>query len=101
MAKEKRKNMLTRDQMTEFIKDNEIQSVDDIQRVLKDLYAETFQGMLEAEMDSHLAMKKMMNRIKSLITGEMVTVQKWLEAIMVKLISTFQEIETVTLPLLS
>ena len=31
MAKEKRKNMLTRDQMKEFIKDNEIQSVDDIQ----------------------------------------------------------------------
>lgn len=41
MAKEKRKNMLTRDQMKEFIKDNEIQTVDDIQRVLKDLFAET------------------------------------------------------------
>lgn len=101
MAKEKRKNMLTRDQMKEFIKDNEIQSVDDIQIVLKDLFAETLQGMQEAEMDSHLGYEKMMNRIKSLITGEMVTVQKWLEAIMVKLISTFQEIETVTLPLLS
>lgn len=58
MAKEKRKNMLTRDQMKEFIKDNEIQTVDDIQRVLKDLFAETLQGMLEAEMDSHLGYEK-------------------------------------------
>lgn len=58
MAKEKRKNMLTRDQMKEFIKDNEIQTIDDIQRVLKDLFAETLQGMLEAEMDSHLGYEK-------------------------------------------
>lgn len=58
MAKEKRKNMLTRDQMKEFIKDNEIQTVDDIQRVLKALFAETLQGMLEAEMDSHLGYEK-------------------------------------------
>lgn len=58
MAKEKRKNMLTRDQMKEFIKDNEIQTVDDIQRVLKDLFAETLQDMLEAEMDSHLGYEK-------------------------------------------
>lgn len=58
MAKEKRKNMLTRDQTKEFIKDNEIQSVDDIQRVLKNLFTETLQGMLEAEMDSHLGYEK-------------------------------------------
>lgn len=58
MAKEKRKNMLTRDQMKEFIKDNEIQTGEDIQRVLKDLFVETLQGMLEAEMDSHLGYEK-------------------------------------------
>lgn len=35
MAKEKRKNMLTQDQLKEYIKDNEHHSVDDIQRVFK------------------------------------------------------------------
>lgn len=58
MAKEKRKNMLTREQMKDFIKENEIQTVDDIQRVLKNLFAETLQGMLEAELDTHLGYEK-------------------------------------------
>lgn len=49
---------MTQDQVKQFIKDNEIQSVEDIQNVLKDMFAETLQGMLEGEMDTHLGYQK-------------------------------------------
>ena len=58
MAKSKKPRIMTQDQVKQFIKDNEIQSVEDIQNVLKDMFAETLQGMLEGEMDTHLGYQK-------------------------------------------
>jgi len=40
MAKSKKPRIMTQDQVKQFIKDNEIQSVEDIQNVLKDMFAE-------------------------------------------------------------
>lgn len=58
MAKSKKPRIMTTDQVKQFIKDNDIQSVQDIQDVLKNMFAETMQGMLEAEMDTHLGYEK-------------------------------------------
>ena len=58
MAKSRKPRIMTQDQVKQFIKDNEIQSVEDIQNVLKDMFAETLQGMLEGEMDTHLGYQK-------------------------------------------
>ncbi|KUP23769.1 transposase [Paenibacillus borealis] len=40
-------------QLREFIKENNLVSAQDAQIALKDLFAETIQEMLEAEMDIH------------------------------------------------
>lgn len=59
MAKnEKKPKLMSSEQMKAFIKENNIQTVGDIQSVLKELFAETLQGMLEAEMDTHLGYEK-------------------------------------------
>ena len=58
MAKSKKTRIMSQEQVRQFIKENEIQSVEDIQTVLKDMFAETLQGMLEAEMDTHLGYQK-------------------------------------------
>lgn len=58
MAKSKKPRIMSPEQVKQFIKDNEIQSVEDIQNVLKDMFAEALQGMLEAEMDNHLGYQK-------------------------------------------
>ncbi|WP_283409494.1 IS256 family transposase, partial [Anoxynatronum buryatiense] len=58
MAKSKKPRIMTQEQIKQFIKDNEIQSVEDIQNVLKGMFAETLQGMLEGEMDTHLGYQK-------------------------------------------
>lgn len=49
---------MTSEQMKEFIKENNIQTVEDIQSVLKNLFAETLQGMLEGELDTQLGYTK-------------------------------------------
>lgn len=42
----------------QFIKDNDIKNVEDIQSALRDLFGKTLQTMLEAEMDNHLGYQK-------------------------------------------
>jgi len=42
----------------EFIRENNLKTVKDVQDALKDMFAETLQGMLEAEMDNHLGYSK-------------------------------------------
>ncbi len=64
MAKSKKPRIMSPEQVKQFIKDNEIQSVEDIQNVLKDMFAEALQGMLEAEMDNHLGYQKHENTKK-------------------------------------
>ncbi|WP_341280738.1 IS256 family transposase [Paenibacillus sp. FSL H8-0537] len=48
----------TKEQLRAFIKENKLVSAQDAQNALKDLFAETLQEMLEAEMDTHLGYQK-------------------------------------------
>jgi len=53
----------TKEQLRQFIKENNLVTAQDAQNALKDLFAETIQEMLEAEMDTHLGYEK--NDVKS------------------------------------
>ncbi|QHW35418.1 IS256 family transposase (plasmid) [Paenibacillus rhizovicinus] len=48
----------TKEQLRAFIKENKLVTAQDAQSALKDLFAETIQEMLEAEMDTHLGYEK-------------------------------------------
>jgi putative transposase len=48
----------TKEQLRQFIKKNKLVTAQDAQNALKELFAETLQEMLEAEMDTHLGYEK-------------------------------------------
>lgn len=48
----------SKEQLRAFIKENKLITAQDAQNALKDLFAETLQEMLEAEMDTHLGYEK-------------------------------------------
>jgi len=50
--------ILSREQIRQLIKERDIKTVEDIHETLKDLFGETIQAMLEAEMDHHLGYGK-------------------------------------------
>ncbi len=50
--------LLSREQIKELIRERNIKTVEDIHETLKDLFGETIQAMLEAEMDHHLGYEK-------------------------------------------
>ncbi|WP_188066755.1 IS256 family transposase [Brevibacillus brevis] len=50
--------MMSKEQIKQWIKEKNMKSVDDVQSALKDLFAETIQEMLEAEMESSLGYEK-------------------------------------------
>jgi putative transposase len=52
------KKLVSKQQLKNFIKENQIASVQDVQNMLKDIFAETLQEMLEAEMDESLGYTK-------------------------------------------
>jgi putative transposase len=47
----------TKEQLRQFIKENKLVSAMDAQNALKELFAETIQEMLVAEMDTHLGFR--------------------------------------------
>lgn len=51
-------SLLSKEQIRQMIKDHNIQSTEDIQSTLKELFADTLQEMLEAELDSSLGYAK-------------------------------------------
>ncbi|QHW35474.1 IS256 family transposase (plasmid) [Paenibacillus rhizovicinus] len=57
----------TKEQLRQFIKENKLVTAQDAQNTLKDLFAETIQEMLEAEMDTHLGYEK--HEVKSKTTS--------------------------------
>lgn len=57
----------TKEQLRQFIKENKLVTAQDAQNALKDLFAETIQEMLEAEMDTHLGYEK--HEVKSKTTS--------------------------------
>lgn len=48
----------TKEQLRTFMKENKLVTAQDAQNALKDLFAETIQEMLEAELDTHLGYEK-------------------------------------------
>ncbi|HEX2954876.1 MAG TPA: IS256 family transposase, partial [Bacillota bacterium] len=59
MAKrEKREPVVPREVLRAFIKENNLVTVDDVQSAIKDLFADTLQEALEAELDHTLGYAK-------------------------------------------
>jgi len=56
--KPKREPVVPREVLRAFIKDYNLQTAEDVQSALKDVFADTLQEMLEAEMDTTLGYKK-------------------------------------------
>jgi len=50
--------------LQQFIKENDLKSTEDVQAALRDLFASTMQGMLEAELETHLGYAKHDTRSK-------------------------------------
>lgn len=80
------------EQMKEFIKENNIQTVEDIQSVLKSLFAETLQGSWKANRILSWAIPNTMKLIRPPTIGEMDIVPSRFSAIMVKWNSRFPDI---------
>jgi transposase-like protein len=53
-----KKKLVSREQLKRFIKENNLKTTDDVQDMLRDLFSETLQEMLEAEMDHTLGYEK-------------------------------------------
>jgi len=53
-----KKRLVSRAALKQFIKENNLTTAEDVQEMLKDLFAETLQEMLEAEMDETLGYEK-------------------------------------------
>lgn len=50
--------LLSKEQLRELIKEKDIKTVSDIQNMLKEMFSETIQEMLEAELDTELGYPK-------------------------------------------
>jgi putative transposase len=50
--------MISKKQLRQFIKENNLKSTEDVQAALKNLFAATLQEMLEAELETHLGYAK-------------------------------------------
>lgn len=53
-----RSGLLSKQELRQFVKEHNFQSAEDIQRTLKELFAEVLQEALEAELDTHLGYEK-------------------------------------------
>ncbi len=53
-----KKKLVTREQLKQFIKENHLKTTDDIQAMLKEVFSDTLQEMLEAEMNYSLGYEK-------------------------------------------
>ncbi|XOK62086.1 IS256 family transposase [Paenibacillus elgii] len=53
-----RSGLLSKQELRQFVKEHNFQSAEDIQRTLKELFAEVLQEALEVELDTHLGYEK-------------------------------------------
>ncbi|MCP1312698.1 IS256 family transposase [Paenibacillus tyrfis] len=53
-----RSGLLSKQELRQFVKEHNFQSTEDIQRTLKELFADVLQEALEAELDTHLGYEK-------------------------------------------
>jgi hypothetical protein len=70
------KKLVSREELKKFIKENKMTTPEDVQNMLKDLFAETLQEMLEAEMDVTLGYEKTTPRTSRQLIGVMDTAQR-------------------------
>ena len=68
MAKKEKISEERRKLIQEFIKSNELKTAGDIQEAIKDLFKDTIQEMLNAELTEHLGYEKMNIQIIMIIT---------------------------------
>lgn len=55
----------SKEQVKAFVKENKLQTMNDVQSALKELFTETLQSMLEAELDTELGYEKHNTKNKS------------------------------------
>lgn len=55
-------SILTKEQLRELIREKNLITADDVQKMLKEMFSETLQEMLEGELDTELGYPK--NRVK-------------------------------------
>ncbi|MGF9917141.1 transposase, partial [Paenibacillus ehimensis] len=53
-----RSGLLSKQELRQFVKEHNFQSAEDIQRTLKELFADVLQEALEAELDTHLGYER-------------------------------------------
>lgn len=53
-----KKKLVPREQLKQFIKENNLKTAEDAQNLVKELFADTIQELLEAEMDHNLGYEK-------------------------------------------
>ena len=58
MAKEAKKQLLSREQLRSLIQEENLKTPEDVHRLLKDMFGGVLQEMLEAEMDQNLGYEK-------------------------------------------
>lgn len=61
--------LFTKEQIRALIKERNMKTTDDISLMLKDLFGETLQEMMEAEMDTTLGYGKNENSARPPVTG--------------------------------
>ncbi|MGF9913498.1 transposase, partial [Paenibacillus ehimensis] len=53
-----RSGLLSKQELRQFVKEHNFQSAEDIQKTLKELFADVLQEALEAELDTHLGYER-------------------------------------------
>lgn len=66
----------TKEQLRAFIKENNLKTADDAQQALKELFKDTIQEMLEAELETDLGYSKSEKTVRQIRIAETATVLK-------------------------
>lgn len=69
-------SLMSKEQLKQWIKEKNMQSVEDVQSALKELFADTLQEMLEAELETSLGYAKHDTKNKKTPTAGTATVRK-------------------------
>ena len=65
IKKSKRESVVSREVLRAFIEDYKLQTAEDVQNTLKDIFADTFQEILEAELDVTLGYESTFMRTRT------------------------------------
>lgn len=88
-------SLMTKEQLRQFIKNNNLKTAEDAQNALKSLFVETLQEMLEAEIEDHLGYSRNDTQGKKTTNRRNGRSKKLYAANTARLISTYPGTETV------